>query len=113
MPETNETLNDQTFKEITRDGCTASAALQRRSFVKWMASGIPSRYADFASRMNHDAPMPHDFAYPYHRCADALVQKLRKAGVIKVKAAKWSLTDRGQDFFEYVAENIHTEQPEP
>lgn len=113
MPKTNEELSAEIFKQTTRDGCTASAPLQRRAFVTWMASGVPSGYANLAARMNYDEPMPQNTAYPYHRCADALVQKLRKAEVIEVKAAKWSLTDRGQEFFEHVAETLRSERVEP
>jgi hypothetical protein len=106
MPKTNEELNAEIFKDMKRDGCAATAHQQRQAFVKWKASPTPDRYSHLAAHMNRITPAPADVPYPYHRCADALVQKLRKAGLMHVSAAKWSLTERGESFYAYVAATL-------
>ncbi len=106
MPKTNEELNAEIFKDMTRDRCSASADLQRRAFFAWKTSNAPDRYSRLAAYMNRFAPAAADHPYPYHRCADALVQKLRKAGLMHVSAAKWSLTERGESFYAHVAATL-------
>jgi len=101
MPNTNEELNTQIFSGMLRDGCYANADLQRQAFAIWMKSGNPRRYVALAAEMNRISPTAT--TYPFHRCADALVQKLRKAGLAEVKAAKWSLTEAGKSFHAHVA----------
>jgi hypothetical protein len=104
-PDTNielDAVEASVFRDMSRDGCSASAALQKTAFVKWMASGYESGYSDLAARMQREIPTESDTQYPYHRIADALVQKLRKFGLVKRNGVKWSLTDNGQLMLEKV-----------
>jgi len=97
-------LENTIFKDMNRDGCFASADLQKIGFVKWMSSGIPSGYSNLAARMQKEIRLPQDMPYPYHRVADALVQKMRKAGLIKKHGKNWVLTGSGQNFLDFIAE---------
>ncbi len=106
MPKSYEQLNADIFKDMKRDGCSATADQQRQAFVKWKSSEFPDRYSGMAARLNQINPAPAEVLYPYHRCADAVLQKLRKADLLIVCAAKWSLTERGKCFHAHVAENL-------
>lgn len=106
MAESMQDLVNKLFKDVTRDQCEASALLQKSCFVKWMASGRPSGYSSLAARMEHAKPAPTEVSHPYTRVADALVQKLRKAGMIERTGREWKLTEAGQELLEFVAEDI-------
>jgi len=102
MPQEMSELERQVFRDMTRDGCFASASLQKQSFVKWLSSGYPAGYSALAARMNHAEPMPITQDHPYSRVADALVQKLRKAGLVERQGRDWRLSDTGQQMLEHL-----------
>lgn len=108
MPLSAAEIVDKVFRDTDRDGCFASADLQKQSYLKWMSSDVPVGYTTLAAIMNRACPLTENREYPYHRVADALVQKLRKAGLIETKAKKWILTAEGHKVIAYLSD-----QPEP
>lgn len=85
--------------DMNRDGCFISAQDQAKALCEWF-DGPTLHYQGLAVIMN--TINPYKRAWAHGRNADALVQKLRKAGVIEYISGAWYLSDSHAD-------NIHDE----
>ena len=75
-------------KPIESRGCHVSVAAQHAALRAW----IPARgYNNLAVRL--EASNNRLQGPDYHRVADRMIQKLRKAGLIKLDKRSWSWTD--------------------
>lgn len=82
------------FAPITANGCAADRRMLMDAFSAWIPVGTSAGYASLAAALNRISPMTH-MSYPYNRVADRLVQKLRKADLIRRVGSKWELTESG------------------
>jgi|AntRauTorcE11898_2_1112593.scaffolds.fasta_scaffold33537_3 ribosomal protein S19E (S16A) len=91
-----------TFRDMTAERTHVPASLQRDAVLAWTRSGAPQGYAALAGEMNRLAPLPDDTDWPYHRAADRLVQKMRKAGLLIPVRRTWMLTDKGRSVLDAI-----------
>lgn len=82
------------LREMNRDGCQITVDGQVKALRNWFARG-DLHYRRLAAEMQSFEPS--DAHWAHGRNADALVQKLRKAGVIEYIDGSWHLTDQYAD----------------
>ena len=105
-----EALIAKTFRDMARDDCEATSVDQQQAFLGW-AGQMPTGYSALAAELLKQRPEFRSTDWPFHRIADALVQKLRKAGLIEKQKRDWVLTAEGETLAEALRSGIADPAP--
>lgn len=72
-------------REMTRGGDHVTRGQMADAWYAWQGG----RYTGLVSALRRVCPRPTNSDYPYHRVADAMVQRARKAGLIYLDGRNW------------------------
>ncbi len=81
-------------KPITADGCTATPEQMTEAWEQWGKGLGPRTALNLAGALRRAGAVGTNKYWPTARVADRMLQKARKAGVIRFEGGRWHLVER-------------------